>query len=90
MGNFFKVPGYALGFIGGLWSLFICLGIVHDLVGTLGMIIAFMVLPATLSLAPFYAGFAQHNWFPLIVTYGSGLGAGILIMIGTALDNKNN
>ena len=39
-------------------------------------------------LAPWYVGFADSNWQPLMVVYGSGIAAMILIGIGSAFDKK--
>lgn len=86
MGKLFKAPAFALYIIGGLWSFVISLGIIHDVAGTLGVIVAFFLLPITLYVAPWYAAFAQHNWSLVILTYGSGLGAAILAGIGSAID----
>lgn len=88
MGAIFNVPAMILYFAGGLWGLIICLGIVASKVGTFGAVIAFFLLPFTLYLAPFYAGFAMDNWFPLMVVYGSGISAMILFGIGSAIDGE--
>jgi hypothetical protein len=86
MGAIFKVPGMILYFVGGLWGLFVCLGIVADTLGFIGAVVALFLLPFTLYLAPWYAGFADGNWFPLLLVYGSGVGAMILIGVGSAID----
>ena len=86
MGKLFKVPGYVLYVVGGLWALGLSLNIVHDALGSVAMFISFFLLPVTLGIAPFYEGFAHGNWFPAILTYGSGIAATGLISIGTRID----
>lgn len=86
MGLIFKIPAFIIMFIGGLWSLFICVGIAVDNGGFLGGLIAFFLLPLTLIFAPWYEAIAYSNWFPLVLVYGSGIGATILYAIGSTID----
>lgn len=88
MGSIFKIPGYLIYFVGGLWGFAICLGIVADKFGTIGGAIALILFPFTLTLAPFYAGFANGNWLPLALVYGSGIVGTILVAIGSAIDKN--
>ena len=86
MGSIFKVPGLIVGFLGGVWGFFICIGIVKAKLGFMGVILGMMFFPFIISLAPWYAGFAHGNWMPLIVVYGSGIAAVTLFAIGSILD----
>lgn len=86
MGMLFKVPAIILWLLGGLWGLFICLGIIYDSFGFFGALIAFFVLPFTLYLAPWYSAFADGNWQPVIVIYGTTVAAMVLMFIGTMID----
>jgi hypothetical protein len=88
MGAIFKVPGYIVYVLGGLWGLIICLGIVKAKLGFIGVIVGFVFFPVIVYLAPWYVGFADSNWQPLMVVYGSGIAAMILIGIGSAFDKK--
>jgi hypothetical protein len=86
MGMIFKVPAVVIYVLGGLWGLFICMGIIYNTLGFFGSVIAFFVLPFTLYLAPWYAGFAQGNWQPVLVIYGSSVAAFVLFMLGSMFD----
>jgi hypothetical protein len=86
MGAIFKVPGFIVYLLGGLWGLFICLGIVHAKLGIIGVVVGLFIFPVVIYLAPWYVGFADGNWMPVTVVYGSGIVAMILIVIGSAID----
>jgi uncharacterized membrane protein YkgB len=82
MGPIFSALGAFVGFVGGIWGLVVCLGIISSKAGTLAAILAFFILPATLSIAPWYVAFAENNWFPVLLVYGSGIGAVLLYQLG--------
>ncbi len=86
MGALFKVPGFIIYFLGGLWGLFICLGLVHAKLGVIGVIVGLFLFPFVVYLAPWYAGLVDSNWLPVMVVYGSGISAIVLIAIGSAFD----
>jgi len=86
MGALFKVPAFILYIVGGIWGLIICLGIVSSKFGFFGALVAFFLLPITVYLAPWYAGFAQDNWFPVMLIYGTVIGAAVLYGIGALID----
>lgn len=86
MGAIFKIPGYILYFIGGFWGLFICIGIVHSKLGVIGVLVSLFLFPVTAYLAPWYVGFMDDNWKPVLVIYGSGILAIVLVGIGTLID----
>jgi hypothetical protein len=88
MGAIFKVPGAIIYAVGGLWGLIVCLGIISDKFGTIGGIIAFFLFPFALYLAPWYAAFANGNWFPVLLVYGTSIVAAILFSIGSAIDRN--
>ena len=89
MGAIFKVPGYIVYYLGGLWGLFICLSLVHAKLGIFGVIVGLIVFPVVIYFAPLYAGFVDGNWLPSMVVYGSGITAIVLIGIGSAFEKKN-
>lgn len=86
MGIVFKVPGYIIYAVAGLWGFFISLGIIVDHLGFIGGVIAFFVAPFTLAFAPWYEAIANSNWFPVLLTYGGGIVATIFVGIGSAID----
>ena len=71
MAALFKVPAIIIYVLGGLWGLIICLGIIHSKLGFIATLVAFFVLPATVYLAPLYAGFADGNWWLFVVSSGT-------------------
>ena len=87
MGSIFKVPAMIIWFVGGIWGLIVCLGIVSSKLGFIGVLIGLLVFPAVLYLAPWYAGFVDDNWFPVMLIYGTSFTAWVLYAIGAAIDN---
>lgn len=76
-----------IGGIGGcsvctIWGLILSLIIVARLTGLLGLMIGFVLFPVALLVVPWYAGFALHDWFPLIMSYGGLFGGLIIFGIG--------
>lgn len=45
-----------------------------------------VLTPVTFLAAPLYAGFAWGNWFLLVLNYGGGITAAILIGVGSAIN----
>jgi hypothetical protein len=86
VGSIFKVPAFIIYFLGGIWGLFIVLGIVYDSFGFWGTLISFLIFPFVLYGAPLYVGIVDGNWFPAIVCYGSGITAMVLYSIGMLID----
>lgn len=85
LGKLIKGCGYIIFAISGLWGFFLCLAIITEAAGFWGLVVSFFVAPITFVAAPFYAGFAWGNWFPLILNYGGGIVACALIAIGDKL-----
>ena len=86
MGSIFKVPGMIVWFVGGLWGLLVCLGIVKAKLGFIGVLIGLLVFPVLVYLAPWYAALADDNWFPVSLVYGTSIAGWVLIGIGVAID----
>jgi hypothetical protein len=86
VGIIFKGPAVLIWIVCGLWGTFICFAIVQSTLGTIVAIISLVVAPALLALAPLYSGLFLGDWFPLLLTYGGGIGASILFAIGSAID----
>jgi hypothetical protein len=86
MGMIFKVPAILIYVLGGIWGFFLCIGIVYDTLGFIGAVIAFFLLPFMLYLAPWYAGFADGNWLPVMVIYGATVAAAALFIVGGIID----
>jgi hypothetical protein len=88
MGAILRIFGAVVGLTGGIWGLIVCLGIISSKVDKLAAILAFIFLPATLSLAPWYVVIAENNWFPVLLVYGSGIGAALLYRVGALIDGE--
>lgn len=90
LGRAFRVIGYLIYLLTGLWAFVLCLGIVHRVAGGIGVVIALVIAPITLYLAPWYSGFAWHEWFPLLLGYGGGILAWLVLAAGTGLQHLAN
>lgn len=88
MGAIFKIPAIIVYVLGGVWGLLVCLGILSTQFGVVGGVVAFFLFPITVYIAPWYAAIAHGNWFPLLLIYGSGLGAAVLMAIGNAIGRE--
>ena len=88
MGALFKIPGTIVYYAAGLWGLYLCLALIVDGWGGFAAVIAFFLAPFVLLAVPWYAGFADGNWFPCIVIYGGGLLGACLGGIGDAIDSR--
>lgn len=85
LSGFLLFIGGSIWVIVGLWGFWIELGIVNEIAGFWGIVIAFTILPATLFATPFYALIANGNWFPLALIYGGGLVGAILYGFGVTI-----
>ncbi len=83
-----KWLGYAVFAVTGIWSFILELQIIYVAGGFGGFVLAFLLGPITFALAPFYAGVAWGNWFPLILGYGGGIVAFGLIAAGSAMEQR--
>jgi len=88
LGKFFKLVGWIVFSVAGLWGFFLCLAIIERVAGFWGLVTALLVAPATFIAAPLYAGFTWGNWFPFVLNYGGAIVAAILIGIGNAMSGK--
>jgi hypothetical protein len=88
IGGFLKILGSLIFTISGIWSFFLCIGIISKAAGFWGIVAGLLLGPVTFVAAPLYAGFAQGDWFPLVLGYGGGISAAILIGIGGALADR--
>ena len=86
MGKIFKAPAFLIWLVCGLWGLSISFGIVQNALGTIVAVLSLLVAPALIALAPWYAGIALGDWFPLILVYGGTIAAYALFAIGGAID----
>ena len=69
----------------GIWGFILDIGIVNEATGFWGVVIGVVVAPVTLVAAPWYAGVAWGNWFPLIITYGGVISSFILFSISSMI-----
>ena len=85
MGIIFTAPGLLIYFICGIWGLIITFGIVQDVLGTVIAIASLLFAPILLALAPWYAGIAEGDWFPLMLIYVGSIVGSALVFIGSAI-----
>ena len=88
-GNLLTVVGWIVLIVSGLWGFSLCLAIIVKVAGFWGLVAALFLSPVTFAAAPLYAGFAWGDWFPLVLNYGGGIAALILIGIGEAMSGKH-
>ena len=69
MGIVFKAPAFVIFAVGGLWGLWVCLSLIHELGGFILTAVALFLAPFILYLAPWYAGFFKGDWFPVLLVY---------------------
>src|SRR5659263_695286 len=85
LAGIFKVLGVIVFAIFGLLGFIIELGILNQVIGYWGSVIAFVLFPITFTVAPWYALIARGNWSPLVIVCGGGILAAILFYIGSAI-----
>ena len=56
--------------ISGIWGLFICFTVVKDVFGPIIAFLGLIFFPFILTIAPWYALLANHDFYPLLVVYG--------------------
>ena len=59
--------------ISGIWGLFICFTVVKDVFGPIIAFLGLIFFPFMLTLAPWYAALANHDFYPLLIVYGGAL-----------------
>jgi hypothetical protein len=80
--------GVIIYIITALWGLFICFDIVKNVFGGMFAFLSLIFFPFILTLAPWYALFADHNVLPIIVVYGGMILGTLCFIIGTRITNK--
>ncbi len=85
MGNLLYGIGILLLIVFGLWSFLVNLRIVIDAAGFWGAVIGFVLLPVMFIAAPWYALIEWGEWFPLVLTYGGTIIAGLFFMTGKGM-----
>ena len=88
IGKAITVLGYIVFAITGIWGFFLCLSIITHVAGFWGVVIGLTIAPLTFVAAPIYAGIKWDNWFPLVLNYGGGILAAILIAIGNKFSGE--
>jgi hypothetical protein len=56
--------------ISGIWGLFVCFTVVKDVFGPIIAFLGLIFFPFILTLAPWYAALANHDFYPLLIVYG--------------------
>jgi hypothetical protein len=88
MGLIFRIPAIIIMFLTSGWGTFICLAFIYEQFGFSGAIGAFFLFPVVFVLTPFYMGFADSNWLPLILIYGGAIPGVILLAISDYIDKR--
>lgn len=83
LGSPFKAAGVVVWIVFGLWAFVLELAIVNAVAGFWGVVVAFVIAPVTFAAAPWYAGVAWGNWFPLLIGYGGTIGGVLLFGLGS-------
>ena len=85
IGGLLKVSGVGLFLAVCLWGTLVSLGIVSDAWGFWAAAAAFLVAPFVFALAPWYAGLACENWFPLALNYGGATAGLTMTFLGARM-----
>jgi len=62
--------GILIYIITAFWGLFICFAIVKEVFGSIIAFLGLIFFPFILTLAPWYAALANHDFYPLMIVYG--------------------
>jgi hypothetical protein len=62
--------GILIYIITGIWGLFICFDVVKEVFGPIIAFLGLIFFPFILTLAPWYAALANHDFYPLLIVYG--------------------
>lgn len=90
IGGGFIALGYALFVLLGLAGFWVCLLIIFEAAGAVGLVAAFFLGPVTFTIAPLYAGFAWHNWGPAVLIYGGAFPGAAMIAFGGWLRSRTD
>jgi hypothetical protein len=85
IGGIFTVVGWIGWIVLGIWGFLLDLSIISHAAGFWGVVIGFFVAPVTFIAAPWYAGIAWGNWFPVLICYGGGIVASIFMVVGKSI-----
>lgn len=85
LGGSFVRLGILIFLVAGIWSFVLDLSLISNDFGFWALLGSFLLAPLTLVVAPWYAGFVAHNWWAVVLGYGGGTLALILIFAGSRL-----
>lgn len=86
MGALIRFIGRAIQIPCVIIGSLLCLGIVFDKLGFILGVIGVFLFPVAAGVVPWYAGFADGYWLPLILVYGGSFGGGAIVALGAAID----
>ena len=69
----FFLIGILIYVITAFYGLFICFDVVKEVFGPIIAFLGLIFFPFILTLAPWYAALANHDFYPLIIVYGGGI-----------------
>lgn len=79
-----RVAAWTAWSVVGLSGLALGLQIAHALAGVWGLLVASVLFPLTLAVAPWYALLAWESWLPVAVVYGGASLATLLLGLSAA------
>lgn len=83
---FARCVGYGTLVVAGVWGLALGLEIARTSAGAWGLVVASAFFPVTLAAAPWYALLMWKTWLPVLVVYGGGCVATLLVTYSTPPD----
>jgi uncharacterized membrane protein len=66
----FFLVGILIYVITAFYGLFICFDVVKEVFGPIIAFLGLIFFPFILTLAPWYAALANHDFYPLLIVYG--------------------
>jgi uncharacterized membrane protein len=69
----FFLVGILIYVITAFYGLFICFDVVKEVFGPIIAFLGLIFFPFILTLAPWYAALANHDFYPLLIVYGGGI-----------------
>jgi hypothetical protein len=81
--NFFKLLGFLVWAIGGIWGAIASFGFLATKIGVFWAIVSMFFAPISLPLAAVWAGLSEGNWSILMIGVGSYISGMLLSVVGS-------
>jgi hypothetical protein len=69
----FFLIGILIYVITAFYGLFICFDVVKEVFGPIIAFLGLIFFPFILTVTPWYAALADHDFYPLLIVYGGGI-----------------